>query len=329
MLFQHECVIIPEFGGFVTNYFPAEINSSINSIIPPSKAISFNSNLVQNDGLLANFISRNEDISFDDAKKSLSDYTKKLNEKLRSGERIKMNGIGSFKIDENEKLQFEPALSHNFLVDSFGLSPINIEEIRTGALEEAYKNIEKKKRFSKKGKSRRNKSFLESFFSNRRARNILIGIPIILIMIILPFNVKLSKLFKLDSAGMNPINELTESINKGSDEENSTKSVALDEISSTILGNHVSTIDDDMKMNENNYPEDRFFLIAGSFKYSNNAEVYSKNLSNQGYTSKIIPFGNQLYRVSVSSFLEKRTAFEKLNQIYSETNKIQLWILEK
>ena len=63
LLFLHDCVIIPEFGGFVGNNKSAVLNKNTNTIYPPSKDILFNKNLRKNDGLLINHIANSEVIS--------------------------------------------------------------------------------------------------------------------------------------------------------------------------------------------------------------------------------------------------------------------------
>ena len=52
LLQKHNCVIVPEFGGFIANYKSAVIDTVNNRINPPSKSVLFNPNLVNNDGLL-------------------------------------------------------------------------------------------------------------------------------------------------------------------------------------------------------------------------------------------------------------------------------------
>ncbi len=57
LLFGHDCVIVPGFGGFIGNYTPARIDKSTSTFYPPVKQISFNRNLNHNDGLLVGRIS--------------------------------------------------------------------------------------------------------------------------------------------------------------------------------------------------------------------------------------------------------------------------------
>src|SRR5659263_213351 len=52
LLRLHDCVIVPDLGGFVTNYRPAEMDLVNNSFNPPVKEIIFTGKLSKNDGLV-------------------------------------------------------------------------------------------------------------------------------------------------------------------------------------------------------------------------------------------------------------------------------------
>ena len=66
LLHSNDCVILPDFGAFILKNKSAYIEN--NEFFPPSKYVSFNSMLKDNDGLLAKFISEERKISY---KKSL------------------------------------------------------------------------------------------------------------------------------------------------------------------------------------------------------------------------------------------------------------------
>lgn len=72
LLYRYDCVIVPDFGGFVTNKIDAKLDESTNTFYPPSKQITFNSLLKHNDGLLANYIASSEQISFEKASTAIS-----------------------------------------------------------------------------------------------------------------------------------------------------------------------------------------------------------------------------------------------------------------
>ena len=66
LLFKHQCVIIPEFGAFVSNRKAAELAAD-KSFSPPQKELTFNSRLTYNDGLVAKHISEVERSSYEEA----------------------------------------------------------------------------------------------------------------------------------------------------------------------------------------------------------------------------------------------------------------------
>lgn len=124
LLYHYDCVIIPEFGGFITNYKPATLDSRLHIFHPPSKEVSFNRNLVKNDGLLANFLSENSACTFEEAnaliKKQVEHYFSELND----GKRITFKKVGIIYRDTDRNMRFQPTHEVNFLKDSFGLEQL-------------------------------------------------------------------------------------------------------------------------------------------------------------------------------------------------------------
>ena len=82
LLFLHDCVIIPDFGGFICNYKSAYIDDESGLICPPSKDILFNRNLTHNDGLLVSWIAGKENISYEKATSQLMLFCEDLKIRL-------------------------------------------------------------------------------------------------------------------------------------------------------------------------------------------------------------------------------------------------------
>ena len=83
LLCEHNCVVIPDFGGFVANYESARIDSRSHFMYAPKKSIVFNKSLQNNDGLLVNEIASCEGLTFKQAKKELDKYVLDLKESLK------------------------------------------------------------------------------------------------------------------------------------------------------------------------------------------------------------------------------------------------------
>ena len=64
LLQSQDCVIVPNFGAFVARNISAKISSDGSKIFPPNKELSFNKNVVKNDGLLLNAIALSSNPSF-------------------------------------------------------------------------------------------------------------------------------------------------------------------------------------------------------------------------------------------------------------------------
>lgn len=129
LLFEHDCVIIPNFGGFICNYRPADIHPVLNLIAPPSKAVSFNRNLQSNDGLLVNYISNTLGVSFDSATDLVSSWVTSSKHLLQKKEDLFLKKVGKFSADFEGNVQFAPTEDVNYLKTSFGLRTITAEPI--------------------------------------------------------------------------------------------------------------------------------------------------------------------------------------------------------
>ena len=122
LLYRYECVIVPNFGGFVSNVVSATIDKTTQTFTPPSKLISFNINLSQNDGLLANHIAKSEKISYEEALNKIADEVSDWNVILMK-ETLELPKIGTLAYQDTQ-LVFEPYKTTNFLTSSFGLDTV-------------------------------------------------------------------------------------------------------------------------------------------------------------------------------------------------------------
>lgn len=129
LLYRYQCVSIPGFGAFLSEWQSAQIAEGHNSFVPPRKVISFNSNIKTNDGLLANHIALQEKISYESALAKIQTQVTFWLEKLQNKEVLTLENIGEISSNSENNLVFKPNTSVNYLMDSFGLSGFNSPEI--------------------------------------------------------------------------------------------------------------------------------------------------------------------------------------------------------
>ncbi len=161
LLYRYECVTIPEFGSFLTQRVSATINDSTNAFYPPKKAVSFNEQIQQNDGLLAHYIADVEKIPFEIAIKKIAKRVKILKSYLTQGETLTFKNIGEVTLNNEGKILFDPTYNLNYLTDSFGLSQFVSPSVTREVYKENVKEIEKVIPLSVTPEKRKTKPYLK------------------------------------------------------------------------------------------------------------------------------------------------------------------------
>ena len=129
LLYEHDCVIVPNFGGFVARNYSSSFSKGGDMLYPPSKHILFNKNLIHNDGLLISAFMQKNNLTIRDATKEIENYKDYIQSLLSVKKRFELHQIGLLYIDFENSLRFEAKTDVNFLLDSFGFEPIVANEL--------------------------------------------------------------------------------------------------------------------------------------------------------------------------------------------------------
>lgn len=144
LLYRYNCVMVPEFGAFLTQMKSAVLVESSNTLHPPSKEVSFNEQVSSNDGLLVSHISDVEGLSYEEALEKVSQVVKNWKISLRNGDRLEFTHIGELWLNANQRLQFNPYGKTNYLTASFGLSSVVSHPVTREVLKEEVTALEEK-----------------------------------------------------------------------------------------------------------------------------------------------------------------------------------------
>ncbi|MFA8435944.1 MAG: SPOR domain-containing protein [Marinifilaceae bacterium] len=302
LLFLHDCVILPDFGGFIANYRSASIDESKNIFLPPTKDISFNRNLKQNDGLLIHRLIEAEKMSYEEAQKSIAFFVEDLEVRLHRGEKVELEGVGHFSFDKRYNLQFEPGCEVNFLVDALGMGSFSLPQINTF---EVAREKHAKFDFSQ----------LRNRITPRVLRYAAVGIPAIVMLTLLPLSTDRDG--GLQYSSMSPVEVVKES-------SPSNTQIKKAEISAP---SELVRYEPEVR-NVEPVVRNRYYLIAGSFASLDNARVLKQELQRRNYPAEIIQ-NKKLFSVAVNSF-ESRTATLKFKRkVIADNPKASCWILKK
>lgn len=121
-MYRYQCVTVPNFGAFLTNYKSAVVNTSGNAFYPPTKQISFNSQLTSNDGLLASYIAEAANVSYENALEAIAENVKQWQRSLTASDILVLDNVGELSLNAEGNILFQPSIQINYLTESFGLS---------------------------------------------------------------------------------------------------------------------------------------------------------------------------------------------------------------
>ena len=131
LLYRYECVTVPELGSFLSHELPARLDKDAQLFFPPTKRLSFNAQIMQNDGLLANYVSQCENMSYEDALLIIKSYVRSVLLKLEHGKEVRLLKVGTLSRKRSheaesysDKIVFEPEEGINYLTQSFGLTAV-------------------------------------------------------------------------------------------------------------------------------------------------------------------------------------------------------------
>lgn len=136
LLYRYQCVTVPGFGAFLTEIQSAQWVESANSFYPPKKLISFNTNIKNNDGLLANHIARAEKTSYEYAISAIQYQVLNWKKELEQNRTLMVKNVGSFVLNATDNLVFTPSDQKNYLTSSFGLGSFIAPEVKRAEVEE-------------------------------------------------------------------------------------------------------------------------------------------------------------------------------------------------
>jgi cell division septation protein DedD len=332
LLLKHDCVIVPGFGAFIGNYFPARTDRKDGLFEPPSRKITFNRHLTGNDGLLIGHVSSVFGIGYAAAREIVSEWSEDLRRKIMSDKPETIDMLGTFTLNYERAIVFEPDLSVNYLLSSYGLSayyrqPVSGFDVRKKALER-----------------RSEPAVSQPSMRSLLARAAVIG-PILIALALVPFNDKIFK-SNIEESNLNPLAKAELEFNREQIDaerestateypitgDSGSESVILPETAETTASATVPQTPAGQPEVTSQSPaqarrtpavvveEYRYLVIIGSFQGEENALTMVEKLRRQGFDPEVAGGPDGYLRVSAQAFPtldEAKVVLEKLRKEYT------------
>lgn len=342
LLHDYDCVVVPQLGGFVTNYRPAKQDAQSGLMHPAGKDIRFNKNLTKSDGLLEKAFAESRNVSFEEAGAALKSEIEDCWQKLNGGEKLKFKKIGVLYIDGHRKLCFEPATDQNYLKAAFGFESFILPP-----------PLEVKKHIAE----RKPEPIVEeapviALHANRRQKGIYwVAAATLLPFMAMSIYIGLTSNFKspteLTAAELNPFKSTVVAASEF--KPRTTEGHTISDIetesaypTSTMIFPYSfeeSRIDStgvwiDLNIKEKATPvastaPGKYHIIGGCFGEKANADNFVKRLKYRGYKASVLDLHKNLYRVKIESFNDYDKALAILGGFRNDGTFPNAWLLKK
>ncbi len=306
LLYRYNCVVVPEFGAFLTQNKSAKIDRATNTIFPPTKEISFNEQLSSNDGLLVSYMANAENSSYEDMLSKTLGTATAWKKQLRNGERLNLPNIGELWLNREGKTQFQPDKKVNYLTSSFGLSSVISPPVTREVLKEEVVELEEKIPFIITPEERKKGPFREYI---KYAAVILLSIST---------GLTAYKVYDQGKLTNQMVHQEAQEIVSKNIQEATFFNARPFELP-------VLSID----VTKTKKPGKRHHIIAGAFRIQENADKKVSQLRQKGYQAEYLGVNQYgLHQVTYGSYEDPQEALQFLKQI-RQTESADAWLLSR
>lgn len=355
LILKHACVIVPDFGGFISQRVPAVLDFKSGKVLPPSKSILFNKQLFAGDGLLIGAYAQENQLSYDLATSEITQTVVAWKARLNIGERVELEHIGYLYTDNTGQICFEQDKFVNLLLSSYGLSAINVQTAENVPVEEETQTID----FIDF-----NRVKTETLPAEHEPKIIEINVPkklhwtryvaaaallpIVFYSVWIPTKTDFLQSGILSVHDFNPFNKTSGVEFKPTKIEEQTKhTIVLKDVDSLVKNSHAENsysyeVDgntyqsvliekEEVKQIEAVNPvhaKTNYYLIGNCFGVQANAENFVKEMVAQGLSAEIVDNVNGLHRVAIG----KANSAEEIEQVKQKVQAkgiSNFWILKK
>ncbi len=315
LLYRYDLVIVPNFGGIIGRKKSARFDRDTYIFSPPHKELSFNVQLQDNDGLLANYVAEVENISYEKALQLIAQQIKEWQSSLQKNKRLKLDQIGIFNLVAEDKLLFLPLTTRNYLAEAYGLTSFIHKPNIQNTAKPAAKVVAKKEIGTPKrpvNTNKKNTAIPRKTIPKKSSNNNTFW--------------KYAAVFVV-GLGLfgGGIGYLKNQSQQPQEQFQKATFVLPEDFPAISITNHI--FPDDTK-EVKAVKEERYFIISGAFRNKQNAEKKKNELIQSGYQADIIGKNKySLWMVAYQGFADENEARKELATI--KNRQASAWLFKK
>jgi hypothetical protein len=323
LLLTNNCVIIPNFGGFVAYYSSAKWIEDENSYSPPIRTIGFNAQLKMNDGLLVQSYMDTYGTDFPDANRLVEKAVMEMRHFLHLNGYLEMHGIGEMRQTIYNTYSFQPSEDGIMTPSLYAFSSFELHKIRVNNLKEIIENKEvsngiqevKKRLDTKEDKRGNEKSDENKTTFKYIMATVAIAAAVIILFFFMPTTLQNTDLSsKINLAEVIP-STLFQS------------TPPISDLTSKTQRTKVKTKKNKIALQDSTLLLDKYFIIVSNVGYKKDALSAVKLLKRLGHSKARVINGKRGYRICITSYSNMNEACKQLSRYRATDEYKEAWIL--
>jgi len=320
MVREHELLIIPGLGGFLTHFHGASLYPLSNRMQSPGRYIAFNTQLKDNDGLLAHSFAKESNMSYKDALYLVKIFVETCKEELANNQKISFENLGVLSQNSRGIIEFSADLSINYADEYFGLPDIVAPLIKR---EKEYQSViqlhpQAKEKIKSKAPLIR--------------KTAAIAVPLLFLGVLGYFTKdQVGKYYQQSAALVSLHNENTSTTSANKEVQNNTialEDAVADSPKENTITAPLEAEAENIVRNENTvFVSGDYHIICGAFSKKKFADRLLNQLDKEGFKAYVAGQNSSgLYRVSLANFTNQQKAIDQLRWVQSNYN-AHAWLL--
>ena len=248
-------------------------------------------------------------LHYGDSRRIVEDFVRDIRNRLAKGEKVVFDHLGSFTLNHENSIQFDPESNINYYLGAYGLESFHLSH---------HKGYDVRKRVNR----HIDKDPVRGTSLRKNLVRAAIMIPIIALLVIVPLKDQYSRKSGVESVTLNPLVTAEFENNRNAIDSDlititpSTEVVSVNSQPDEIIPVPVPATTESAPAATSDLAEETgYYVITGSFKSEENALSHMEMLRQEGFDPEIIRASNGFFRVNAMKCRNIETAVSKKDSL--------------
>ena len=337
LLLTNDCVIVPDFGGFITHNVPARYDTSDKSFLPPLRTLGFNPQLRMNDSVLAQSYVEAYDISYPEALRRIENEVAELKSQLEEEGYYTLEDLGELTVNQEGNYEFSPCESGILSPELYGLGSFTFRRLKDSATSEIEipQSIAPRQARTVALQESQEEPQLLDFTDSDDEDDSAISIKMSWVRNAVAIAAAVVAFFFIatpvanSDLGTQTMSQLQNSILYKLIPQDTTLPAVEPVIAEPAVAKNAVAVDKQDAQEASTPASTTYCIIVASQVKQSNAELYVEKLKKEGHPNAYVYVSNNVVRVVSDEFNSEADAYRLLNKMNMHEEFYEAWVYKK